>query len=355
MKHNNTVASTFGPLTVVFTVLVVVMAVVVVFWDARLFGRSRGKEGFEGGSYGGDLEDVVDKVFMRVLNRYPSNLEQADYVRLLDEDQLSPADIDKILKETREYRELQGDIVTNVVVSPVQSTAKSVEKDERTVDSVRRLVLKRRVMRIYAKVLNRTPTEKELDGYFRKLEKKRITEADIARELRESDSTSEDGDGGRGRYVPVDNAKNIILSGDDKSHDAYLERLHRDVMGYDPTDAELAALRTRFVFLDGDRSEMKRHVSRLKRQKLGSPEASDPMAMEEDNGGLMAVRPGESHLISAGLSVDSDREEKKEEQEDDPTRRSDALGELIDIRNQALLENQFVRVTRKTPGCTTPI
>jgi hypothetical protein len=53
--------------------------------------------------------------------------------------------------------------------------------------------------------------------------------------------------------------------------------------------------------------------------------------------------------------VDSDREEKKEEQEDDPTRRSDALGELIDIRNQALLENQFVRVTRKTPGCTTPI
>jgi len=382
-----------GPSKVVLAAFIVVLACVVLFWDCRWF-RGVSKEGsknaekfrqegaleeteesFVADDEGGDLEDVVDKVYMDVLERYPSSLEQSDFVRLLEDDQVSPGDIEAILKESREYRERQGEHVLDVKVPEIEQSAEKIEEEDRTLESIRRSVFKRRVVEAYSKVLERLPTNEELAHYFAALDEGDMKQDDIIRELREQkkeddDDEKKDSDGDDGNQIdsgstrrshsssssspaPVPSREEDATSvlNDDK-HDKRLKNMHAEVFGKQPSYETLRAMRTRYAFSDGDDEEMMHYLRRLLADGTGSPKPNDPVRDGPDY--LVTAsfaRPKADHLISHGIDsasvLEHEREkiERGKDKSGDLTRRDDALGELIGLRNQSLLDNQFARVT----------
>jgi hypothetical protein len=115
--------------------------------------------------------------------------------------------------------------------------------------------------------------------------------------------------------------------------------IYRKVFGEEEaselTDDEIDNLRVRFAFENYNTAKLKRYLTRLREIRKGQPQPREQTSsFATEYAGIDT-----SYGISDGLP----EEPHGPVDEDDLTRRKDALGELRDIRNADLMRNACVR------------
>ena len=138
------------------------------------------------------IEQRVVDVFMLVLNRHPTSEEVGKYIGMINNRIIYPEDIERMLKDTHEYKQMQQQTKDQTHTQSMALIDKLYGSDFVVPDPVKDkegYILYTRIVKLYDDTLGRKPTDDELTMYYNKkvgmdelksiLEKQNTTSLDL--------------------------------------------------------------------------------------------------------------------------------------------------------------------------------
>lgn len=226
------------------------------------------------------IRDQVSDIFVIVLGRLPVGKEADAFVRAMYLGNMSTVDVSDFLQRSEEHQKSQGQYVTGVLVPPFVPFHKTDNEARKRVREYPDYYKMRQIVRDYAELLGRLPTEDEVAKHYH-------TDPYDTTAIRKTDeyklvSRSEYTDDTQGRVAPMDGRREARRINADRD----IARVYSYVHGVDtkPPLFLMHVFRAMFEDTGYDVRVMERRLRRIKRQRedLQSYGALTPSALPRD-------------------------------------------------------------------------